>query len=76
MTGSGPFRGLMDHRVESDDDPNTRAEMYRQSAGRLRDMAGQIRFDFCRRNQLLTLADAFDRLANRLEGSPVKQAAD
>ena len=65
----------MEHPAESQD-PENRAETYRHSANNLRDMAGEIRFDFCRRNQLLTLADAFDRLATRLEGSPVKQAAD
>jgi hypothetical protein len=50
--------------------------MYRGNAHALRRMADQVRFDFCRRNQLLALADAFDRLAERLEGSPQKQAAD
>lgn len=76
LTGSSPFRGSMDHQPQGQDDPEGRAETYRQSADRLRDMAGQIRFDFCRRKQLVSLADAFDRLADRLEGSPVKQAAD
>jgi hypothetical protein len=34
------------------------------------------RFDFGRRRQLLSLAEAFDRLAAQLEGSPIKRAAD
>jgi len=39
-------------------------------------MAAPVRFDFCRQKQMVALADAFDRLAERLEGSPLKQAAD
>jgi len=59
-----------------DEDQQSRAALYRQSATSLRQMAAQVRFDFCRQNQLIALADAFDRLADRLEGSPLKLAAD
>jgi hypothetical protein len=53
-----------------------RAVLHRQSASRLRRIAAELRFDLCRREQLLSLAGAFDRLADRLEGSPLKHAAD
>jgi hypothetical protein len=49
--------------------------MYR-SATTLRQIAAEVRFDFCRRDRLLSLAESFDRLAERLEGSPLKRAAD
>ena len=54
----------------------SRAARYRQNAGTLRRLASEIRFDFCRRRQLLALADGFDRFAQRLEGWPMKEAAD
>ena len=54
----------------------SRAAQYRESAGTLRQIAGEMRFDLCRREQLLSLAGGFDRLAERLEGSPLKHAAD
>jgi hypothetical protein len=53
-----------------------RAVLYRQSAENLRQLAGKVRFDFGRREQLLSMADAFDRAAARLAGLPVKPAAD
>jgi hypothetical protein len=53
-----------------------RTALYRQSADRLRQIAAEVRFDLCRREQLRALADGFDRLAEKLEGSPLKQAAD
>ena len=53
-----------------------RAELYRQSAGTLRQLAAEVRFDFGRRQQLVTLADAFERLADRLDGLPLSRAAD
>jgi hypothetical protein len=53
-----------------------RAILYRQSAENLRQLAGKVRFDFGRREQLLSMADAFDRAAARIEGLPVKRAAD
>jgi len=49
---------------------------YRQTAGTLRRLAAEIRYDFCRREQLLALAAAFDRLADRVEGSLTPEAAD
>ena len=55
---------------------DTGAALYRQSAERLRQIAADMRFDLCRREQLLALASGFDRLAERVEGSPLKQAAD
>ena len=57
-------------------DRQSRAEMYRQDARAVRQLAAQVRYDFCRQRQLLALAEGFERLADRLEGSPVKQAAD
>jgi hypothetical protein len=53
-----------------------RAALYCHSAEHLRQLAGKIRFDFGRREQLLSMADAFDRAAARFEGLPVKRAAD
>ena len=50
--------------------------LYRQSADRLRQIAAEVRFDLCRREQLRALADGFDRLAEKREGSARKQAAD
>ena len=38
---------------------------YRETANKLRRLAGQLRFDLCRRKQLLALADGFERLAER-----------
>jgi hypothetical protein len=55
---------------------SARADMYRQSAKRLRRIAAELRFDLCRREQLLSLAGGFERLADKLEGSPLKHAAD
>ena len=48
----------------AEEDP---AEQYRRTAEKLRQLAKQIRFDFGRQQQLLSLADAFDRLADRKE---------
>ena len=53
-----------------------RAAQYRENAEALRNMAAQIRFDFNRRQQILALADAFERRAEMLEGLPLKKAAD
>ncbi len=58
------------------DGQTARAAQYRESAGTLRQIAEEMRFDLCRREQLLSLAGGFDRLAERLEGSPLKHAAD
>ena len=43
-----------------------RAEQHRETAERLRSLAAEIRFDLLRQQQLLALADAFDRLADRV----------
>jgi hypothetical protein len=47
-------------------DEKDRAELYRQNAQALRRLAAELRFDFCRREQLLALAAGFDRFADRL----------
>lgn len=50
---------------------------YRETAQTLRRLAGELRFDFCRRNQLLALADGFERLAERMRKQLVAaEAAD
>jgi hypothetical protein len=38
---------------------------HRETAETLRQLAGKLRFDLCRRRQLFALADGFDRLAER-----------
>jgi hypothetical protein len=53
-----------------------RADNYRRTAGMIRRIAGQIRFDHLRQRQLLALADAFDRLADRVAGGGVREAAN
>jgi hypothetical protein len=68
------FAAEMFHQQHQEDE--ARAALYRQSARRLRQIAAELRFDLCRREQLLSLAGAFERLADRLEDSPAKQAAD
>jgi hypothetical protein len=40
---------------------------YREVAATIRRLADRVQFDFGRRNQLLSLADGFERLAARLE---------
>ena len=63
----------------SSDDPSEqedRAAIHRRTAETLRQLAAEVRFDYCRREQLLSLSDAFDRLAARLDGSPIKRGAD
>jgi hypothetical protein len=52
-----------------DDEQQAPAALYRQTARTLRQLAAQIRFDFCRREQLLALADGFDRYVERLEAA-------
>ena len=44
-----------------------RVQVYRKTAEKLRQLAAEVRFDFGRREQLLALAAAFDRLATRIE---------
>jgi len=52
-----------DNTAEQED----RVEVYRKTAEKLRQLAAEVRFDFGRREQLLALAAAFDRLATRIE---------
>ena len=61
------------HEAHNQED---RAATYRANAETLRQIAMKVRFDLCRRQQLLVLADAFDRLAGRLEAPAMKAAAD
>jgi hypothetical protein len=56
-------------------EPLERAALYRQTAEKRRKLAANIRFDFCRREQLFALADGFDRLAERV-AQPRREAAD
>jgi hypothetical protein len=53
-----------------------RVVLYRESAVNLRELARKVHFDLTRRQQLLLMADAFDRAAARIEEAPVKRAAD
>jgi hypothetical protein len=53
-----------------------RAALYRQTARTLRQLAAEIRFDFRRRSQLLALSAGVDRYADRIEGLPIREAAD
>ena len=50
------------------DEEEAGASNYSETASKLRRLADELRFDFCRRNQLLALADGFERLAERLKG--------
>jgi len=56
---------MAEHEAPENDAEEDRAELYRRSAERLRQLAAEVRFDFGRRQQLLALADAFDRLAEK-----------
>jgi len=58
------------------DNPDRRTDTYRESARKLRRLAFEIEYDFCRREQLRALAGAFDRLADRVEGADLPRAAD
>jgi hypothetical protein len=49
------------------EDPLNSPTNYREVAATIRRLAYRVRFDFGRRNQLLSLADGFERLADRLE---------
>ena len=62
--------------LDTEDERATRAAVYRENAITLRRLAAEIRFDFCRREQLCVLAGAFDRLADRVAGPALKEAAD
>jgi hypothetical protein len=50
-----------------DEAPLARAEHFRRVAENLRGLATATRYDFRRRDQLLALADGFERFADRLE---------
>lgn len=60
------------------DDHAHRADRYREIARELRCIAfKQCAFDLCRRDQLLSLAEGFDRFADRFEErTDEKLAAD
>jgi hypothetical protein len=62
--------------INDSDDWEPRAATYRLNARKLRLLAFETRFDFCRQKQLRALAEGFEQLADKLEGSPLKQAAD
>ena len=51
-------------------------EKFREIADRLRVIAGQVRYDLCRVDQLHALAAGFDRLADRLEREAKTHTAD
>jgi len=51
-----------------DETPQARAQHFRAVANNLRALAASnFHYDFCRRDQLLALADGFHRFADRLE---------
>ncbi len=62
--------------MNDSDDQEPRAATYRLNARSLRRLAFEVRFDFCRQKQLHALAEGFEQLADRLEESPLKHAAD
>jgi hypothetical protein len=51
----------------ADQNQAARAAGYRETAQTLRQVADQLRFELGRRDQLLALADGFERLAERIE---------
>jgi hypothetical protein len=51
------------------------ASAHSETAKKLRRLAGGLRYDLCRRNQLLALADGFERLAGRLRKRLAPNAA-
>jgi hypothetical protein len=50
-----------------DDSPVAKAAYFRDAAARLRAIANELRFDPGRRNQLLALAEGFERHAQRFQ---------
>ena len=50
-----------------DDEPQSRVVYFLGVAATLRETAAGLRFDLRRRDQLLALADGFERFARRLE---------
>ena len=67
--GLDPGCPVNDGKVPIDTEED-RAALYRRSAENLRHLAAQVHFNFGRQQQLLALAEAFDRLAERVEPSP------
>jgi hypothetical protein len=53
--------------IVSDDSPIVKAAYFRDVAARLRSIADELRFNPRRRNQLLALAEGFERHAKRFE---------
>ena len=49
-----------------DNSPQARAIYFRGVAQSLREIANRVRFDWKRKNQILALADGFERFADRL----------
>ena len=50
-----------------DEAHQSRAEHFRGVADNLRRLAAELRHDLCRKDQILALADGFERFAERLE---------
>jgi hypothetical protein len=71
LLGGGHDASLRSWSMMPDDasEQEDRAAIYRESADKLRQLAAEVRFDLGRREQLLALAAAFDRLAARVEQS-------
>ena len=55
-----------------DNEPELTPSYFRGVAERLREIASRLRFDLQRKAQILALADAFERRAERIERQPVK----
>jgi len=62
--------------INDSDDWHARASTYRLNARKLRLLAFETGFDFCRQKQLCAVAEGFEQLADRLERAPLEQAAD
>jgi hypothetical protein len=60
-------RGRKDDFAVDDPSPQSRVEYLRGVAEHLRGLAAQMRYDLRRGNQILALADGFERFAQRLE---------
>jgi hypothetical protein len=59
--------GQRDDCAVDDPSPQSRVEYLRGVAEYLRGIAAQMRYDLRRGNQILALADGFERFAHRLE---------
>jgi hypothetical protein len=60
-------RGQKDDCAVDDPSPQSRVEYLRGVAEHLRGLAAQMRYDLRRGNQILALADGFERFAQHLE---------